>query len=85
MSDVDVTIPFVDIINIIIILEKDNHQKESHDIVKDVVRSYSGHYKMLEEDINSMFGEPSKQEIILRYPEEYRIPKKVFGAIIWSD
>ena len=53
--------------------------------MSDVVRSYSGCYKMLEEDINSMFGEPSKQEIILRYPEVYRIPKKVFGAIIWSD
>jgi hypothetical protein len=87
MDSFDVTIPFVDIINTIIILEKDKHYKESESLAKDVVRSYSGDYNMLESDINEIFVGGSKNIIKISetYPEEYIILKKVFGALIWSD
>ena len=85
MDSFDVTIPFVDIINTIIILEKDKHYKESETLAKDVARSYSGDYNLLDEDITAIFDPSEHPDISKSHPEEYRILKKMFGALIWSQ
>ena len=85
MSNCNVTIPFIDVINAIIILERGKHYEEVTTLVRDVVRYYSGDYNLIEEDINDIFGVKGYPEMSERYPEEYKILKKVFGAIIWSD
>ena len=86
MSELEVNIPFADIISVIITLEKGEHYKEVSMIVKDIVRSYSGDYNMLEEDIGNLFTtEHDKPTAIsVMWPEEYKILKKVFGGLIWS-
>ena len=87
MSELEVKIPFVDIIEVIMTLEKNEQHKEANTLVKDIIRSYSGDYNMLEEDIGNLFTtEHDKPTAIsVMWPEEYKILKKVFGGLIWSD
>ena len=85
MNSFDVSIPFVDIIYTIIILEKDKHHKESEMLAKDVVRFYSGDYNLLNEDITDIFDSSEHADISKSHPEEYIILKKMFGVLIWSD
>ena len=60
MSELEVNIPFADIISVIITLEKNKHHKKSNVIVRDVVHSYSGDCNMLESDINNLFLDTKK-------------------------
>ena len=92
MNKVKVEIPLVDIINAIVALEKNEQHKEAILIVKNIVYSYSGNYDLLESDIDDVFLDAkkrnyseNKREISERWPEDYKILKKLFGGLLWSD
>ena len=77
MSELEVKIPFVDIIEIIMTLEKNEHHKEANLIVRDIVRDYSGDYNMLEKDIDKIFNKGL-------IDKDIKILKKLFGGLIWD-
>ena len=87
MSELEVKIPFVDIIEVIMTLEKNEQHKEANTLVKDIIRSYSGDYNMLQEDIDYIFFGDKKGIVKMseEWPKEYKILKKLFGGLIWSD
>ena len=84
MSDFNVPISFKNIINTIIVLEKDNHQKKALTLIRNIRHSIKD-FDLIEKSIYSIFSPKGYLKTLEKCPEEHKILKKILNLLIFGD